>query len=67
MRTRGEHRPNADGYCARCGIRGTAREMCPPGWWMTEEEIDIWHGLADPKAYREVERRLGSQPEGDEP
>lgn len=62
--TRGEHRPSSGAdaiWCARCGCACTRnRGMCPPGFWMTDDETKAWV-LLDEKARIEAEEKLGRQ------
>lgn len=66
MGERGRHRVDAAGrVCRRCALPRLAGNFCPPGFWMTDEEIDTWSMLpAGPR--QEMESTLGTEPEGDE-
>ena len=60
-RTRAEHRIRNGSQCLRCDLLkyyGDGR--CPPGFWMTETEIDQWQE-ADDETRHEMELSLGAQ------
>jgi hypothetical protein len=59
--TRGGHRSDGQGYCPRCALPTNAnRGMCPPGFWMTEEEQRRWSSAGYVER-QEMEIQLGSQ------
>lgn len=60
MKHRSEHRKlDARGACRRCGLGTYRGPCCPPGFWMTKAEIDVW--LTASAAERtDMERRLGA-------
>lgn len=65
--TRGEHRHDRTRICPRCGLPERVNRFnggpgqCPPGYWMTPDEIEAWD-TSKIKVRREMERTLGAQP-----
>ena len=40
--SRADHTLKPNGHCRRCGYHKTTTAFCPPGFWMTKEEGDVW-------------------------